>query len=275
MHLLVADIGNTDIKFGLFKDSLLLRHWRIANAWRVIPPTPETICASLRENLQGQEPEVTFDALAYCSVVPDIDPLLRQAVHLNFDVPLHALFAVQPGRSHLPVNFQQYASGQLGLDRLVNACGAQALHPDQPVIIFDFGTATTVDLVDAEAVYQGGAIAPGFSLFCDSLSEKTATLPRVSMVDKDPETLQLGLNTQACMEAGLGLGYRGLLKELLDAAQQRFPSPDCQLLATGGLAEPVLTLCGLSHCFHSIDPALTLSGLAHIYHLNHNDPPVI
>lgn len=275
MHLLVADIGNTDIKFGLFKDRLLLRYWRMVNAWRVVPPSPEMICASLRQNLHEQEPKLSFDALAYCSVVPDVDPLLRQAVQVDFALPPNAIFAVQPGRSHLPVNFNQYASGQLGLDRLVNACGAYAVHPNKPVIVFDFGTATTVDLVDADAVYQGGAIAPGFSLFCDSLSEKTATLPRVSMIDKDPNGLALGLNTQACMEAGLGLGYRGLLKELLDAALQKFPAPDCQLLATGGLAEPVLTLCGLSDRFHAIDPTLTLSGLAHIYHLNHNDPPVI
>ena len=273
MHLLVVDIGNTDIKFGLFKDSRLLRHWRLAHDWRAAS-SPEAIGAALRASLQ-QQPDLVFEALAYSSVVPDLDPVLRQAVLADFPLSSHAIFAIRPEQSHLPVDFSGYASGQLGMDRLVTACGAYALHPHTPVMVFDFGTATTLDLIDAEGVYQGGAIAPGLALFSEILTEKTAQLPQVAVIGKAAEEIALGLNTVACMEAGLGLGYRGLVKELLQAGHIKLASPDCRVLATGGLADAVLRLCGLTDHFNGIESTLTLNGLAILYERHRDDPPII
>lgn len=268
MQLLVVDIGNTDIKFGIFRDNRLIRHWRASGT----RSQPERFSALLRESLA--QVDADFSALAYSSVVPDLDPVLRKTIQYCFNLPDQRIFAIQPERSRLPVDFSRYASGQLGMDRLVNVCGARFLHPDTHLIIADFGTATTFDLVSAEGVYLGGAIAPGLITFADSLPEKTARLPRIAPFmlpdGKSATESNLGLNTVDCLKVGIGLGYRGLVKELLRACINTLGVGEFQVLATGGLAEPVIRLCGLTQRFHQVDPTLTLSGLYHLYQLNRN-----
>jgi type III pantothenate kinase len=268
MQLLVVDIGNTDIKFGIFRDNRLMRHWRASGT----RSQPERFSALLRESLA--QVDADFSALAYSSVVPDIDPVLRKTIQYCFHLPDQRIFAIQPERSRLPVDFSRYAPGQLGMDRLVNVCGARFLHPDTHLVIADFGTATTFDLVSAEGIYLGGAIAPGLMTFADSLPEKTARLPRITPFlltgGKTADDIDPGLNTVACLEAGIGLGYRGLTRELLEACIRALGADEVQVVATGGLAEPVIRLCGLASQFHQIDPTLTLSGLYHLYQFNQN-----
>jgi type III pantothenate kinase len=123
--------------------------------------------------------------------------------------------------------------------------------------------------VTQEGVYLGGAITPGLRTFIDSLTHKAPRLPEISLVDKTPETLHIGANTIDCMEAGLGLGYRGLMKELLAAsATALLPDETLLTIATGGLAESVIRICGLQDEFQVVDPVLTLKGLQLIYSYN-------
>jgi type III pantothenate kinase len=267
MKLLVVDIGNTDIKFGIFQDGLLTQVWR-ASGTRA---HPERFSAMLRESLAKVGAE--FGALVYSSVVPDVEMVFRKTIQYCFNLPEHRIFAISPDQIRLPLDFNLYPSGQLGMDRLVNACGARFLYPGSHLIVVDFGTATTFDLVDASGTYRGGAIAPGLVTFCDSLSEKTARLPKISLSGKQPEQIRIGTNTVACMEAGLGMGYRGLMKELLRACAMELGTGAFQVIATGGLAESVIQLCGLQSRFHKIDPALTLQGLYHLFEWN-NTPVV-
>lgn len=262
MKLLVVDIGNTDIKFGIFQRGRLIQTWRAAGT----RTHPERFSAVLRESLAQAGAE--FGALAYSSVVPDIELAFRKTIQYCFNLPEHRIFAVHPERSRLPLDFSVYPLGQLGMDRLVNACGASFLYPTTNLIVVDFGTATTFDLVNAEGCYLGGAIAPGLMTFSDSLPEKTSRLPHVSLVGKAARDIQLGANTIACMEAGLGLGYRGLMKELLRACSMALGAGSFQVIATGGLAESVIQLCGLEHRFHATDPDLTLKGLYQLYSFN-------
>ncbi|WP_303674840.1 type III pantothenate kinase [Vampirovibrio chlorellavorus] len=262
MNLLAVDIGNTDIKFGIFRDGQLTEQWR-ATGTRT---HPEKFSAMLRDSLARTG--LHFGALAYTSVVPDIETVFRKTIQYCYNLPDHRIFAVTPARIQLPLDFSHYPLGQLGMDRLVNACSARLLYPDTDLIIVDFGTATTFDLVSAKGVYWGGAIAPGLNTFAACLPEKTAKLPWVDITGKRAEEIGMGQNTIACLEAGLGIGYRGMVKELLKESIETLDTTEFLALATGGLAEVVLRVCGLEHRFQQTDPALTLKGLALLYDYN-------
>lgn len=277
MNLLAVDIGNTDIKFGIFRDGQLSDYWRATGSYT----HPESFSNLLRESLSRTDNR--FERLVYTSVVPDVESVFRKTIQFCFDLPAHHIFSVQPGQICSPLNINGYSTGQLGMDRLVNACGAVLLYPKTNLIVVDFGTATTFDLVCADAVYRGGAITPGLKTFSASLALKTAKLPDVNLLHEPYANLAIGMNTLDCMKAGLGLGYRGLIRELLDISFQTLkalqPEPDeveaindspILIIATGGLAEPVLRLCGLETQFQILDPALTLKGLYLLYQHNHS-----
>jgi type III pantothenate kinase len=233
-----------------------------------------------------------FGALVYTSVVPDVEMVFRKTIQYCFHLPSHRIFAVRPKDIKLPLDFSRYPLEQLGMDRLVNACSARLLYPNQPLVVVDVGTATTFDLVTEEGVYLGGAITPGLRTFMDSLTLKAPRLPEVSLVGKTPETLPMGSNTVECIQAGLGLGYRGLMKELLtasqktlqeaaiypvteqneqDSEQEEAPIETPILnIATGGLVESVIRICGLQDEFQVVDAGLTLRGLYLLYAYNRN-----
>lgn len=262
MNLLAVDIGNTDIKFGIFRNGQLSEQWR-ATGTRT---HPEKFSAMLRTSLARTGAE--FGALVYTSVVPDIEYVFRKTIQYCYNLPDHRVFAVDPRHIRLPLDFSRYPLEQLGMDRLVNACSARLVYPDKSLIVVDCGTATTFDLVSADGVYLGGAIAPGLRTFAASLPEKTAKLPMIELGNQNAEQIGMGLNTVACLEAGILLGYRGLMKELLKEAADSLNTPEFITLATGGLAETVIQLCGLQGRFEAVDPALTLKGLALLYEYN-------
>lgn len=262
MNLLAVDIGNTDIKFGIFRDGLLNEQWR-ATGTRT---NPEKFSALLRSSLARTGAQ--FGAIVYTSVVPDIEYVFRKTIQYCFNLPEHRIFSVNPQQVKLPLDFSRYPLEQLGTDRLVNACSVRLLYPDTALIVVDCGTATTLDLVSEDGCYLGGAIAPGLNTFAASLPEKTAKLPYIQLAGKTASQIQMGLNTVSCLEAGLGFGYKGLMKELLKKAADTLNVHDFAAIATGGLAESVIQLCGLEGRFQGVDPALTLKGLALLYDYN-------
>lgn len=268
MNLLAVDIGNTDIKFGIFQDGVLSEQWR-ATGTRT---HPEKFSAVLRSSLARTG--VQFSAIAYTSVVPDIEYVFRKTIQYCFNLPDHRVFSIDPAKICLPLDFSRYPLAQLGMDRLVNACSARLLHPDTPLIVVDCGTATTFDLVSADGLYLGGAIAPGLNTFAASLPEKTARLPLVDLSGKQANDIGMGLNTVACLEAGIVFGYRGLMKELLKEAIDTLDAAEFVALATGGLGEVVIRLCGLEKRFQVRDSALTLKGLALLYEYNRHNSQI-
>jgi type III pantothenate kinase len=263
MNLLAVDIGNTDIKFGVFQDGQLTRHWR-ASGTRT---SPEKFSALLRDSLSRTG--VTFDRVVYSSVVPIIELAFRKTIQYCFHLSPSQVFAIDPLKIRLPLDMSCYPPNQLGMDRLVNACSARLLYPDTSLVVVDFGTATTFDLVTADGVYLGGAIAPGLYTMAEGLPERTSRLPHISLEGLAPEDLGMGTDTVSCMRAGIGIGYRGLMKELLREAVQALDTTEFLLVATGGLAETSLRLCGLEKHFMALDPMLTLKGLELLYQYNH------
>lgn len=265
MNLLAVDIGNTDIKFGIFLDGTLSTQWR-ATGTRT---DPEKFSALLRDSLSRAG--VGFDALVYTSVVPEVESVFRKTIQYCFNLPAHRIFAIHPRYIRLPLDMGRYPLDQLGMDRLVNVCSARLLHSESHLVVVDFGTATTIDLIHQDGVYLGGAIAPGLKTFVESLHVKTSKLPLISLEEKTPDTLRMGTDTVSCMQAGLGIGYRGIMKELLRAAVAEFESNNFLIVGTGGLAETAIRLCGLEKYFQVVDPMLTLRGLQLLYMYN-NEP---
>jgi type III pantothenate kinase len=151
---------------------------------------------------------------------------------------------------------------EVGADRVVNAIGAVE-RLGAPVIVVDFGTATTVDLISPEAEYCGGAIAPGLEISAAALVSSTAALRRVELV---PPRAAVGRSTVDAIQSGLIFGYAGLVDGLIDRISSEL-GRSAPVIATGGLAELVVPHCRLVSL---IDPDLTLIGLQMVYRRNTN-----
>lgn len=152
---------------------------------------------------------------------------------------------------------------QLGADRWVNAVTAWAEFPQEACIVFDFGTATNVDVVFATGRYGGGMITPGLRTFSDSLASNTAQLPAL---DHLTPPVVLGNNTTACLQSGIAYGYWGLIKELAARIEATHPEVRFRKVATGGLAQSALQLVpNAETLFDTVDVNWTLKGLRHLF----------
>lgn len=266
MSILAVDIGNTDVKFGLFVGGLLVQLWRLEE-WRKV--SSQQLPEALKQALSiTREP---YQALVYSSVAPELDTVLKNCVvgsgHLSEEHFLDANPSRWPSKDsfRLPVDFSRYAERQLGTDRLITTCAAAFKYPKQSLVVMNFGTATTFDLLDGQGVYHGGAIAPGWHIFSQVLHEKTAKLPHVDFSKKAYSNIQIGLNTVACIEAGLGIGYRGLLLSLISQFKGALGENPLKVLTTGGLALEVAQVCGLEIIETNYHSTLLLEGLAGIF----------
>ena len=149
---------------------------------------------------------------------------------------------------------------QVGADRIVSALAARELY-GKPVIVIDFGTATTFDVVSPEGDFLGGAIAPGVQIAADALSEKTAKLPRIDLA---LPRRAIGRNTVASMQAGVLYGYAGLVEELVRRITEEL-GQSAVVVATGGFASLIVPLV---HSVDALHHHLTLEGLRMVYELN-------
>jgi type III pantothenate kinase len=148
-----------------------------------------------------------------------------------------------------------------GADRICNTVGASVMFPKQPMIVVDFGTATTFDVVDEQGAYCGGVIAPGINLSIEALVNATALLPRI-VVEKPNHVI--GTNTVACMHSGVFWGYVGLIEGIVARIKGEFGRP-MKVISTGGLA-PVFD--GATGVIEQIIPDITMRGLFEIWRRN-------
>lgn len=150
----------------------------------------------------------------------------------------------------------------VGADRLANAAAVAALYPGQPVVVVDFGTAVTFDIVDERPAYIGGVIAPGLDAMRHYLHERTALLPEIELERPDSA---IGKTTEHAMQAGAFHGYRGLVREILNRISGEMGKGDCRVIATGGYASLIAE--DFSE-IEAVDPQLTMKGLIRIAELN-------
>lgn len=252
--LLAIDCGNTNTVFSIWDGTRFLATWRIATDHR---RTADEYFVWLSSMMLLTKTEATVTAAIISSTVPRVVFNLRVLCSRYFDCrPL----VVGKPECRLPVAPRVDSGTTVGPDRLVNTVGAHSRHGGN-LILVDFGTATTFDVVDGDGAYVGGVIAPGVNLSLEALHMAAAALPHID-VAKPPSVI--GTNTVACMQAGVYWGYVGLVEGLVARIRNERARP-MKVIATGGLAS--LFDQGTT-VFDTVEDDLTMHGLVLIHGLN-------
>lgn len=249
--LLVIDAGNTNIVLGIYDGELLLRNWRIS--------TDKSKSADEYGILFNNLLVLTGIGLAnitdiiISSVVPTLTGVLERLSRNYFGIKPHL---VGPGiKTGMPIHYDN--PKEVGADRIVNAVAGYEKFK-APLIIVDFGTATTFDYVNGKGEYCGGAIAPGLMISMEALFQKASKLPWVEIV-KPP--VVIAKNTVNSMQAGIYYGYVGLVDEIV-GRMKRESRENPKVIATGGLASLVAPE---SKTIDAVEEYLTLEGLRILY----------
>lgn len=249
--LLAIDAGNTNVVFALVLDDAIVARWRIATDAR---RTADEYAVWLHQlmALSGHDAK-QISAVVIATVVP-------RALH-NLEVLAEKYFgttALVAGRSPLEwtVQLDVVEPATVGADRVVNTIAAHQLHSGD-LIVIDFGTATTFDVIDYTGAYKGGIIAPGINLSLDALVAAAAKLPRIA-IEAPESTSVVGRTTEDQMVIGIYWGYVALIEGLVTRLKAEVGRPT-KVIATGGLA----TLFERhSAVFDALEPDLTIRGLA-------------
>jgi type III pantothenate kinase len=260
--LLAIDIGNTNIVAALFRGDTLLHTWRIYSDTRRTGDEYGTMLCSLMRD-QGLNLAEVDSAVLSCVVPVLIGPWVGIVEQLFGKKPL---IVAPPIFAKLPITVPENAVTQIGSDLVCNAVEAYC-RVHGPVIVVDFGTALTFTAIDTAGVIQGVNIAPGIGTAVVSLFESTAQLPSVPL--EAPDSC-LGKNTIHSIQAGVILGYKGMVEYLVPAMKAELAALDgidsgaIHVIATGGLNS---VLQPITNVFGDVDKQLTLLGLKRIAEL--------
>lgn len=253
--LLAIDVGNTNIVIGVFEGQALGRSWRLATARERTGDELGLMFSDLLERA-GIRPG-SIDGVIMASVVPQLTaPVIDMAVRYLGLTPLNVDADTDIGIPNL------YAHpSEVGADRLVNAVAAWEQYGRRramPLIVVDFGTATTFDAISAQGEYLGGVICPGIQISADALFQRAARLPRIDV--RKPASV-IGRTTVASMQAGLFFGYVEMVQGLVRRLRGELGGA-AFCVATGGLAE---VISPETDVVDAVDRDLTLVGLRMIW----------
>lgn len=248
--LLTADIGNTSITLGIFEEDALVEEYRLASDKDLSLEEYEVLLKSLFK-------EFKVDGCIISSVVEELTNKFKTAVNNVFKFEAIVLSTdINTGIEILLDN-----PDEAGADRIANAAGAYVLYK-HPVIVVDFGTATTFDIVNGNGQFIGGIIAPGVTLQLKALNKFTSKLPRI---DVALSNCAIGHNTTDAILSGVLRGSAAMIDGLVEQCEKEL-GQKAVLVATGGYSGLIANY--LKRPFDFINPTLTLEGLRYLYHIN-------
>jgi len=252
--ILAIDVGNTHTVIGVFDDGSLQSHWRLATERHKTEDEYGLEVLHMLEYAGIKYQEITGVAIA--SVVPPLTPVFERVARCYLRCPA---LVVGPGVK-TGINIRYEHPKDVGPDRIANAVAAHEKYGG-PVIVVDFGTATTLDVISRDGEYLGGAIAPGILTATEALFERTARLPRIEL-QRPPSAI--GRSTVTSMQAGIVFGFAGQVDELVRRISRELGGKP-YVVATGGLAGLVAPE---SKTIQTVDPYLTLEGIYLVYQRN-------
>lgn len=256
--LLAIDVGNTNTVIGLYAGDRLAGSWRMSTSRSRTSDETGMFLLSLLGHANIAPEQVSCVIL--CSVVPPVMHSLTNAILRYFrQEPM----VVGPG-IRTGINIRYENPREVGADKIVNAVGALKKYGG-PVIIVDFGTATTLCAVNEKRDYLGGIICPGIQVSAEALFEKASKLPRIEI--QKPSRV-IGKTTVASMQSGIVHGFVGQVDHLVQLMKREMGLESVFTVATGGMARLIATE---SATINEVDPMLTLDGLREIYRQNTAD----
>ena len=256
--LLVIDVGNTNTIFAIYKNDIIFGSWRCSTSTN---RTAEEYFVWLKELMKLKNLKTSdINSCVICSVVPQVVFNLKLLSKKYFD---SSTLIVGEKDCLLPIEIRVDKGTFVGADRLVNTVGAFNKFGGN-LIVVDFGTATTFDVVDKDGAYIGGVIAPGVEQSVKALHESAAALPYINI--SIPKKV-VGTNTIECMRSGVFWGYSGLVEGIIKKISEE-QNRNFLIIATGGLSTLFAKQCKF---FNNIDLEITLLGLSIIHKFNQKE----
>ncbi len=255
--LLAIDVGNTNIKLGVYDKNELKHSWRLSV--KVVRTADEI--GILFAGLFGSKSVdlKNFDGVIMSSVQPSLNYTIEHACEYYLGKrPIMVGVGIKTG-----LNIKYSNPQEVGADRIVNSVAAYKLYGG-PCIVVDFGTATTFNVISPRGEFMGGCIAPGIITGLEALTNNTAKLPRVEIAK--PDSI-IAKSTVTGLQAGMVYGSTGMVKYILQKLKKESGYADVKVIATGGLSEVILGVDD-EKIIDVVDRSLTLKGLKLIYDMN-------
>ena len=253
--IICLDVGNTNIKYAVYDGDKLVMSFRIATEHKKTSDEYGGQLISILENKNIRAEDITGGIIS--SVVPPLDYTLENMCRTYLNIkPLLLAPGLKTG-----MNLRVDNAKEVGADRVVNNVAAVRKY-GYPLIVVDFGTATTFNVIDSKGEFIGGVIAPGIKGSLDSLVNGTAKLPRVEI---ERPAKVIGKNTVTNMQSGIVYGFSGLVAYIVRKIKQELKDENVKTVATGGFSEVIANEIS---CIDHVDKLLTLDGLKYLYDLN-------
>ncbi len=253
--LLAIDLGNTNIKYGVFDGENLVSSFRVSSRISRTADEYGSVLVGLLADRGIKKSDIS--GIIFSSVIPALNYTICHMCEFFFGIsPL----VIGPGLK-TGLNIKVDNPKEVGADIIVNSVSAFKKYGG-PIVVIDFGTATTFDVISEKGELLGVVIAPGIKTSLEGLATKTAQLPMVEL--ESPKSV-IGKNTKHCMQSGLIFGFAGLVENIINKIKKELGLKELSVVATGGLGEIIAKEV---KCISVVDRTLTLDGLRIIYQLN-------